>query len=216
MSTRNQRSVSPPRQSGQRRQQKPVATGTAMPSWLMIAGIALALVIMFAVGSFALSQKGLLAVVGNQRLTQEDFNKLVSYYFITDPYTDISSDMALNDIYYDFITTAARLQLAAERGISADEAEARLEFERLKSMLEIYYLIDLADDHELEYDFYLLVWGLGDEEEAEAERVRLETALGTTGEELLANAYTTMQFSDADFIEFTRRGLIVAALDREI
>jgi hypothetical protein len=176
----------------------------------------IALAIMFAVGSFALSQRGLMAIVGNDRLTEDKFQRLVAFYLIADPYMNLHDDGMLNEIYYSFIVNSVRLQLATERSIQVSEAAVREEFERLTGILELYYLLDLADDWGIEYDHDALVLGIGDPEDIADELFFIEQVLGTTGSVLLGNAFAAQNMSEAEFTQFIRQRLIMQELDNYI
>ena len=161
--------------------------------------------------TFALNQKGLIAVVGSRRVTQDDFTKLISYYIVNNPDGSFD-DYVLNTLYYYVIVNAARMQLADEWGISVTWAEAEDWYKDTLPDLELYMLLDEADHAEVEYDYMEILFG----EDPQAEISALEVALGTTGKTLFQNAMTSAGLTEREFKEIVHQNLTMSALDRAI
>jgi len=81
-------------------------------------------------------------------------------------------------------------------------------------MMETSLLLDRADKQEVEYDFYSIYYGIG--EDPAADRAALEEELGATGQQLFEEALQNAGMSEDDFKAVLREDLMLTALDEAI
>ncbi|MCL2547804.1 MAG: peptidylprolyl isomerase [Symbiobacteriaceae bacterium] len=190
---------------------KSSAGSSGLPPWMKWVGLLVAVALIVATGAFALSQKGLLAVVGGRRVTQDDLSKLLSYYYVNNPDMTLD-DNTLNQLYYYLIVNTARMQFASEWGIAVTNQEVDEWYDEALPDLQLYMLLDEADHLEVEYNYFEILYG----EDPEAEIAALEEALGTTGKQLFEATMSASGLTVSDFKAFVHQNLTLAALDKAI
>jgi len=177
--------------------------------------IALAIVLLVGAGLFARDQKGLYARIGGERVTRDDYEKMLSYYTLTDPGGHNTSNYYFTQqVYYYLMVNTARMQLAKDWKITVEESEVDEWYHGAKEYFELSYLLEEADHHEIEYDYWSIIgYGEMEPEEAIAE---IEDALGKTASQLFMDTLEELNLSEADVKNYGRINLILMALDKAI
>lgn len=193
------------------------AESSSMPMWMKLVAAVCAVAILVGAGAFALSQKGLLAQVNGQKVTQDDLTKLVNYYLVTSPdiinYFD--ENTLLNQSVYYLLLNVFRDQLAVqpEWNITVSEEDVEKKYQEDLPLIQVEHLRKEATAKEIEFEFSTLY---ADEGVSATEVAYLEELVGSTGDALYKKALSDANLTEAEYRQFIHDELVYQALEEAV